>query len=406
MARTKAVLGSGARLTDFLGSSLISRVFPASVIGELLDAHHCNSQRQRSFPATSVVYYCMALSLYPEAAYGDVFDAVAQGLAWRDGIEAPPRIKPASISVARTQLSWPVFKALQERVCRPMATLATCPDAFYRGLRLMAIDGSNFEIPDELANVQAFGYPGSRTGVAGYPQAQCAILVECATHAIVGANIGAYREAEWSICKPLLSRLDATMLCLADRGFNGYEHWCSAKATGAQLLWRCAANRQLPVKKVLPDGSFISEIRPSKGALLSDKSAAQTVRVIEYSLPDTAGAQTRYRLLSTLLDPVQAPALELAALYHERWEVEGVFDELKTHLHQRRRVLRSKTPNLVRQEFFAWVMAHYAVRWLMCSGAQQHDLPPRRLSFVANVQLFKREQTRSGSFPPSATAAV
>ena len=406
MARTKAVLGSGARLTDFLGSSLISRVFPASVIGELLDAHHCNSQRQRSFPATAVVYYCMALSFYPEAAYGDVFDAVAQGLAWRDGIEAPTRIKPASISVARTQLSWPVFKALQERVCRPMATLDTCPDAFYRGLRLMAIDGSNFEIPDEAANVQAFGYPGSRTGVAGYPQAQCAILVECATHAIVGANIGAYREAEWSICKPLLSRLDATMLCLADRGFNGYEHWCSAKTTGAQLLWRCAANRQLPVIKVLSDGSFISEIRPSKSVRRLDKSAVQTVRVIEYSLPDTAGDQTRYRLLTTLLDPMQAPALELAALYHERWEVEGVFDELKTHLHQRRRVLRSKTPNLVRQEFFAWVMAHYAVRWLMCSGAKQHDLPPRRLSFVANVQLFKREQSQSGSFSPRAVSAV
>jgi hypothetical protein len=406
MARTKAVLGSAARLTDFLGSSLISRVFPASVIGELLDAHHCNSQRQRSFPATAVVYYCMALSLYPEAAYGDVFDAVAQGLAWRDGVEAPTRIKPASISVARTQLSWPVFKALQERVCRPMATVDTCPDAFYRSLRLMAIDGSNFEIPDESANVAAFGYPGSRTGVAGYPQAQCAILVECATHAIVGANIGAYRAAEWSICKPLLSRLDATMLCLADRGFNGYEHWCSARASGAQLLWRCAANRQLPVIKVLADGSFISEIRPSKGPLRKDKSAVQTVRVIEYSLPDTAGGQTRYRLLSTLLDPVHAPALELAALYHERWEVEGVFDELKTHLHQRRRVLRSKTPELVRQEFFAWVMAHYAVRWLMCSGAKQHDLPPRRLSFVANVQLFKREQTQSGSFPPSAAPAV
>ena len=406
MARTNAVLGSGARLTDFLGSSLISRVFPASVIGELLDAHQCNSQRQRSFPATAVVYYCVALSLYPEAAYGDVFDAVTQGLAWRDGTEAPARIKPASISVARSQLSWPVFKALQERVCLPMATRDTCPDAFYRGLRLMAIDGSNFEIPDETANVEVFGYPGSRTGVAGYPQAQCAILVECATHAIVGANIGAYREAEWRICEPLLSRLDATMLCLADRGFNGYEHWCSAKATGAQLLWRATANRQLPVIKRLDDGSFISEIRPSKGAQRKDQSAAQTLRVIEYSLPGTAGAQTRYRLLTTLLDPAQAPALELAALYHERWEVEGVFDELKTHLHQRRRVLRSKTPELVRQEFFAWVMAHYAVRWLMCSGAKQHDLPPRRLSFVANVQLLKREQTQSGSFPPGAAAAL
>ena len=406
MARTKAVLGNGARLTDFLASSLISRVFPASVIGELLDAHHCNSRRQRCFPATAVVYYCMALSLYPEAAYGDVFDAVAQGLAWRDGGEIPARIKPASISVARAQLSWPVFKALQERICLPMAVADTCPDAFYRRLRLVAIDGSNFEIPDEPANVEVFGYPGSRTGVAGYPQAQCAILVECATHAILGANIGAYRDAEWRICKPLLSRLDATMLCLADRGFNGYEHWCSAKASGAQLLWRCPANRQLPVIKVLSDGSFISEIRPSKGALRNDKRAVQTVRVIEYSVPDTAGGQTRYRLLSTLLDPVRAPALELAALYHERWEVEGVFDELKTHLQQRRRVLRSKTPELVRQEFFAWVMAHYAVRWLMCSGAQQHDLPPRRLSFVANVQLFKREQTRSGSFPPTAASTA
>ena len=188
----------------------------------------------------------------------------------------------------------------------------------------MAIDGSNFEIPDEPQNITAFGYPGSRTGVAGYPQAQCAILVECATHAIVGANIGTYRDAEWTVAKPLLARLDASMLCLAYRGFNGYEHWRSAQATGAQLLWRCAANRQLPVIKALPDGSFLSEIRPSKGAARSDASAAVSVRVIEYTLPATHGEDVRYRLLCTLLDCEHAPALELAALYHERWEVEGV----------------------------------------------------------------------------------
>ena len=406
MARTKAALGNGARLTDFLSTSLLARVYPASLIGDLLDARKCNSQRQRSFPATAVVYYCMALSLYPEAAYGDVFDAVAQGLAWRCRSQAPTSIKASSISAARARLSWPIFKDLQERACQPLALAESCPNAFYRGLRLMAIDGSNFEVPDEPDNIAAFGYPGSRTGVAGYPQAQCAILVECATHAIVGANIGAYRDAEWTVAKPLLARLDASMLCLANRGFNGYDYWRSAQATGAQLLWRCAANRQLPVIKLLPDGSFLSEIRPSKGAARSDTSAAVSVRVIEYTLPGTHGEDVRYRLLCTLLDCEHAPALELAALYHERWEVESVFDELKTHLHQRRRVLRSKKPDLVRQEFYGWVLAHYAVRWLMHSAGSAHEVEPRRLSFVAHVQLLKRAQPQSGAFPPSAPATA
>ena len=402
MARTKAVLGSGARLTDFLSTSLLARVYPASLIGTLLDRHQCNSQRQRSFPATSVVYDCMALSLYPEAAYGDVFDAVAQGLAWRERGEAPASIKAPSISVARSRLSWPIFKELQERACQPLATEASCPSAFYRGLRLVAMDGSNFEVPDEPDNVTAFGYPGSRTGVAGYPQAQCAILVECATHAIVGANIGAYRDAEWTVCQPLLGRLNASMLCMADRGFDAYTYWCSAMATGAQLLWRCDINRRLPVITPLPDGSYLSEIRPSKGTGRRDNNLAVAVRVIEYTLPGTNGNQTRYRLLSTLLDSDQAPALELAALYHERWEVESVFDELKTHLHQRRRVLRSKKPDLVRQEFYGWVLAHYAVRWLMHSAAEAHAEDPRRLSFTANIHLLRRTQPQSGAFSPSA----
>ena len=404
MARIKASLGCGARLTDYLSTSLLARVYPASLIGELLDAHHCNSLRERSFPATAVAYYCMALSLYPEAAYADVFDAVAQGLAWRNRGILPQRIKASSISVARSRLSWPVFKRLQEVACVPLAGVRTCPEAFYCGLRLMAIDGSNLEVPDEADNVKAFGYPGSRTGVAGYPQAQCAVLVECATHAIIAANIGAYRDAEWNVCQPLLVSLNDTMLCLADRGFNGYEHWCRAQATGAQLLWRCASNRQLPVHRMLSDGSFLSVIRPSTGPRRKDERAAVTVRVIEYTLPDTKGVLGRYRLLTTLLDEQQAPALELAALYHERWEVESVFDELKTHLHQRRRVLRSKTPDLVRQEFYGWVLTHYAVRWLMHAAATEHQVPPRQLSFVANGQLLRRAQPQSGAFPPSTSA--
>jgi len=282
-----------------------------------------------------------------------------------------------------------------------MAQPKTCPLAFYQGQRVVAMDGSNFELADEPENAKAFGYPGSRTGVAGHPQAQCAVLVECGTHAIIDANLGAYRVAEWDVCKPLLASLDGTVLCLADRGFNGTEYWRSAAATGAQLLWRSTATRQLPMRQTPSDGSYLSWLMRR-----GDPASAITVRVIEYALPNADGELTRYRLVTSLLDEKRAPALELAALYHERWEVEGVFAELKTRLLHRRRVLRSKTPDLVRQEFYVWVLVHYAVRWLMHAAATQHELPPRKLSFVANVQLLRRTQPQSGAFPPNATATA
>lgn len=160
-------------------------------------------------------------------------------------------------------------------------------------------------------------------------------------------------------------------------GFHGYDSWGSAHATGAHLLWRCASNRQLPVTQALSDGSFLSVFRPSTGVRRKDARAAVTVRVIEYALPGTQGAETRYRLLTTRLNEQQAPALELAVLSHERWEVEGVFDELTTHIHQRCRALPSKTADLVRQEFYGWVLTRYAGRWLMHAAATEHQGPPR-----------------------------
>jgi hypothetical protein len=404
MARTKATLGLGARLSDYLSASLLARVYPAEVVHQVLDAHGVNSQRIRSFPAVAGTYYCMALSLYPEAAYEEVFAAVAEGLAWAAGAAAPQRVAKSSISHLRTKLGAAPLAALMRRCCLPLAQLEAHPAAFYAGRRLVAIDGSNFELPDEADNVAAFGYPGSRTGHAGYPQAQCAVLVECASHAILDANLDAYRTSEWRVCEPLLKTLKPGMLCLADRGFRGYEHWKAARASGADLLWRCVVNRQLPVHELLDDGSYLSALyAPGKGPAGRDARSAQVVRVVEYSLPASQQAQsTRYRLVTSLLDPKTAPALELAALYHQRWQVEAVFDELKTHLAQRRRVLRSKTAELVRQEFYGWVLAHYAVRWLMHQGAQRHRLAHAQLSFASHVQLFKRSQPRSGAFPPSA----
>jgi hypothetical protein len=405
MARTKAVLGTGARLADYLSASLLARVVPAEVVHAVLDEHGCNSQRLRSFPAVAGVYYCMSLSLYPEAAYEEVFAAVSQGLAWAAGAAEPARVAKSSISGLRSKIGAAPLRELVQRCCVPMADLQAHPQAFYAGLRLVAIDGSNFELPDEADNVEHFGYPGSRTGHAGYPQAQCAVLVECATHAILGANLGPYRAGEWEVCQPLLSRLGPGMLCMADRGFNGFEHWRQAQATGAQLLWRCAANRKLPVHRMLDDGSYLSAIYPTGVGRREASARAIVVRVIEYALPGLDDAQPRYRLLTTLLDPQAAPALELAALYHERWQIEAVFDEMKTHLRQSRRVLRSKTAELVRQEFYGWVLAHYAVRWLLNQGATRHRMPHAELSFTGHVQLLRRAQPRSGAFPPRAAQA-
>jgi hypothetical protein len=402
MARTKAVLGIGTRLADHVSASLLARVFPAEVINEVLNAHDRNSKRVRSFPAVVGAYYCMALSLYPEAAYEEVFAAMSQGLAWAARSAQPVRISKVSISMARSKMGAAPIQALARRCCVPMAEERFHPNAFYRGLRLVAIDGSNFELPDEPDNVEHFGRPGSRTGVAGYPQAQCAVLVECVTHAIIGANLGPYRTAEWEVCKPLLDSLKPGMLCMADRGFSGYEHWQLARHSGAELLWRCANNRILPRNVELPDGSFLSEIKPTAGSRAQRLKQAQVVRVIEYAMPGVPGAEPSYRLLTTLLDPKQAPALELAALYHERWQVEEVFDELKTHLLRGRRVFRSKTADLVRQEFYGWVMAHYAVRWLLHQGATRHRMPHQELSFASHIQLLKREQPLSGAFPPRA----
>ena len=405
MARTKAVLGSGARLADYLSASLFARVVPAEVVHQVLNAHGCNSQRLRSFPAVAGVYYCMALSLYPEAAYEEVFSVVAQGLAWAAGAAEPARVAKSSISGLRSKIGAAPLAELVRRCCVPMADAQAHPHAFYGGLRLVAIDGSTFELPDEADNAQSFGYPGSRTSVAGhagYPQARCAVLIECATHAILGATLGPYRTGEWELTTPLLPRLGPGMLCMADRGFNGFEHWRQAKATGADLLWRCGSTRQLPVQRVLDDGSFLSVIRPTGVGRAQAAEQAITVRVIEYALPGLDDAQPRYRLLTTLLDPRLAPAMELAALYHQRWEIEAVFDELKTHLRQSRRVLRSKTPELVRQEFFGWVLAHYAVRWLLHQGATRHRIPHAELSFKGHVELLRRTQPQSGAFPPRA----
>ncbi len=354
----------------------------------------------------------MALSLYPEAAYEEVFAVVSQGLAWAGGCAQPPLVAKSSISALRSRIGAAPLQALVQRCCLPMADKRIHPEAFTPRLRLVALDGSCFELPDEADNVAAFGRPGSRTGFAAYPQAtRRGAVVECASHAILSANLEPYRTEEWEVCKPLLASSWASdMLCMADRGFDGFGVLAPSAPDRCTIALALHEESQTAGKqRRLSDGSYISAIAATGKGRVKAAAEAIEVRVIEYSLPGVPSAPghdepaPRYRLITSLLDDKVAPAQELAALYHQRWQVEAVFDEMKTHLLGGRRVLRSKTAELVRQEFYGRVLAHYAVRWLLHQGVMLHPQPHVQRSFTAHLHLFRRNQPHSGAFPPRAT---
>jgi hypothetical protein len=191
------------------------------------------------------------------------------------------------------------------------------------------------------------------------------------------------------------------MLCLADRQFFGFELWRQARATGADLLWRMKKNMRMACEQRLPDGSYLSHVYPSERDW-RHKTNGIALRVIDYRLEGIEGSEPIYRLATTILDSAKAPADELAALYHERWEIETAFDELKTHLRGARIVLRSKTPDLVRQEFYGLMMAHFAIRGLMHEAALKADEDPDRLSFLHSVRVVRRKLAAYGAIPPLA----
>jgi IS4 transposase len=210
-----------------------------------------------------------------------------------------------------------------------------------------------------------------------------------------------YATSEITLAHEVVRSLRKGMLCLADRGLPSYQLWQTAAQTGADLLWRTRQNAQLDAERRLPDGSYLSRLYASTADRRHQRSGI-AVRVIDYRLKDVPGAEPIYRMITTILDPAQAPAKELAALYHERWEIETALDELKTHLRGAQIVLRSKTPELVRQEFFGLLMAHFAIRGLMHEAALKEDEDPDRLSFLHSVRVVQRRMARFTAIPPSA----
>jgi hypothetical protein len=387
------------RITDRIAIGVLTSTFPPALVDEVLAETGRVERRHRLLPARVVVYLTLAMCLWADEGYEEVARLLVGGLKrmarWRGFWRVPTT---GAITQARARLGSKPLKELFARVAAPTATTKGSVGSFWRGLRLVAIDGTVLDLPDTAANEEHFGRPGTRRGEmrGAFPQARVVALVECGTHAMLGAEVGPCTTGETTLARELFKLLSAGMLLLVDRGFCGYELWQIAAATGAQLCWRTKSNAVLPVSQALPDGSYLSVLRPPKG----NPGKPITVRVIEYTLshPSRDPGEPPIRLITTLLDPDEAPALELAGLYGERWE--SAFDELKTHQRGARQVLRSKSPEMVIQEIYAHLLVYHAIRALINAAAEPRGLDPDRVSFIASLRVLRRQVTDQAAFSP------
>src|SRR6476660_1590740 len=321
MAGVPAGLPAGVRLSDFIGLGVIARAVPPERVRQVLAETGRASERERDLPAQVMVYYAIALALYMGSSTREVLRCLLEGLRWLWGAEAVKVAGKSGISQARSRLGEAPLRRLYDRLVRPVATCAT-RGAWYREWRLVSLDGSCLDVADTAENEAAFGRPGASRGEGAFPQVRFVALVENGTHVLFGARLGGFAEGETTLAHGVLTRLQPVMLCLADRQSFGHALWREAVGTGADRLWRVKRNLRLPREARLADGSYLSTIYPGEKDR-RHRTTGTRVRVVEYRLEGVAEAEPLYRLVTTVLDPAAAPATELAALYHERWEVEG-----------------------------------------------------------------------------------
>ncbi|MFF9573566.1 IS4 family transposase [Streptomyces sp. NPDC014685] len=389
------------RLSDRIAVGLLTRTFPPELVDRVVAECGRAGQRTRLLPPRVVVYFVLAMCLFSGQGYEEVARLLTQGLTWAKRWSGSWQVPTtAAISRARVKLGPEPLKALFAEAARPLATKET-RGAWYGSWRLVAIDGTVFDVPDSDQNAEHFGRPKThRTERCAYPQVRMVALAECGTHAITAAALGTLKESEPALARTLFGHLGKGDLLLADRGFSGLELWRAASAGGADLLWRIRSHQVLPVREELPDGSYLSEIVAARDH--RKRADPTVVRVIEYTLAGSGypAQDAPYRLITTILDPEAAPATELASLYHERWEIETALDELKTHQRGPAQVLRSRSPDGVEQEIWGHLLVHYAIRTLMHDTADQAQLDTDRLSFTRSLRLARRQVTAQAAFSP------
>ena len=386
-------VGGRPSLADQAAIGVLTRTFPVELVDRVIDQYWRREQRTRALPARLVFYFTLVLCLFPHESYRSAM-AILMSVFGRggQGYRVPTT---GSIGDARRRLGAGPMETVARAVMKPVARQET-RGAWYREWLLTAVDGTTFTVPDTEDNEREFGRPGSGRGEGrtAYPQIQAACLVELGTHAVFDARMDAYAAGEAMLIEEMFPSLRPGMLVLADRHIYSFRRWLTAAATGADLAWRVSANLILVAVQRFSDGSFLAEITPPK----SSGQPPFRLRVIEYTLP---GSQEVYRLVTTILDPVRAPAAELAAVYHQRWDIEGFFKQVKSVQLNEEKIFRSKSPEGVRQEFWAHLAVHYATICVQVDAAGQALLDPDRISHKNTVRVLRSRIWRPESFPPA-----
>jgi Transposase DDE domain/Insertion element 4 transposase N-terminal len=367
---------------------MLEEVYPRELLETSVQHSPTRQQKQRRvqhFTAQSVLWFLLAMVLWSRLSQGRVWDKLTHWLQDRFPQDPQEPAGPSALSYQRAILGVEPLQWLFEQGTHVLCTPET-EGAWYRGYRLMALDGSLFNVADTTANAQAFGRSCNQYGKGAYPQARAVMLTECGSHATVGLHLGDYDEAEIHGAYALLPRLSRGMFLLHDANFFGGAYLEALNAKGVRALFALPSTVAVQRVRNLPDGSYLARLVPQAKALYPMQRPVW-LRVIEYQITDERLGEPGqvYRLGTTWLNPRTAPAKELLVLYHERWEIEIVVDEIKTHLRVQQKVLRSHTPEGVRQELYALFVVHFAIRALMYRSALQAELDPDRLSFTEAV---------------------
>jgi len=405
MGRNRKDLSTTSKVVRQLSFAALAKSVPRASVEEELDRHSRKEKRSRKLPAHLMVYYTLAMCLHSQVGMEEVLRWMleeARGLFEPGEVEVATK---GAISSARERLGSEVLEALYRRLAGPVAQART-KGAWYQELRVVALDGSTLDLQDTKENAAHYGYAPASRGESAFPKLRFVSLVEVGTHVLFGARMGAYATSEQALGAEVIAGLRPGMLCTADRLFYGFDLWKKARESGAELLWRVKSNLRLPVEKRLPDGSHLSTLYANR-ADRRNKRNGQRVRVIEYQVKTEGGLTEKFRLITTLLDSGKHPAPKLAGVYPQRWEIELSYDEYKTHLRGGQVVLRSMTPELVKQEFYAFMLTHYSTRHLMHEAALANDVEPVRLSYTHTVEVIKRKlPAYKAGFSPSADGEI
>jgi len=400
------------RLNDWISLGVLASWVPRDAVDDAVEATGKGAKRRGGkLPPHVMVYFAMALALLAEEDYEEVWTRLSETLAdWGCWDESQASVTTGGITQARQRLGHEPVEQLFAQVAVPVATEDT-PGAFLGPWRKMSIDGLEWDVPDTEPNAAAFGYPGTgkdRTPAA-FPKARAVTIGECASHAPVLAAIGpctSKGSGEQSLARTLYPQLEQDWLLIADRNFYNWQDWRAAADTGAALLWRVKADLTLPPLEFFPDGSYRSVlVNPkvkgkARAGLLAaaragddlDPAKARYVRVIEYEVPDRDGdgKDEIIALITTITEFPDAPAAALARAYHERWEHETGNRQLKTYLRGPGKILRSESPDMVRQEIWGYLLTHYAISALICTAATAAGIDPDRVKFKRTVRIIRR----------------